>query len=187
MRSSKELTEMFSKGRCLEIGCGAIKAEGFFGLDRRPTAEVDLIADLESDLPFKDQSFDAIIANQVVEHIQNFVQLISELNRILKDDGTLILHVPYFRSSWSSIDPTHVRQFTLLTMDYWLSNSWLNTNYKFDECTFTQIKKILDLDYSRNPIRYILSKVAIRFPHIYENSFLSFVHPFQQLTFVCTK
>jgi len=52
---------------------------------------------------------------------------------------------------------------------------------------FLKIEKFLDIDYPKNPIRLALSKIALRFPQIYENSILSFIFPFQQLTFVCTK
>jgi SAM-dependent methyltransferase len=187
MSSSKEINEIYSRGCCLEIGCGAHKTQGFIGLDQKGTPAVDVVANLESKLPFRNESFDTIVANQVVEHIQNFTQLMAEMHRVLKSNGTLIMHVPYFRSSWSAIDPTHVRSFTLLTVDYWLIDSWLHKNYKFDECTFSKIEKLLDVDYPKNPIRWLLSKIALRFPQMYENSFLSFVFPFQQLTFVCTK
>lgn len=187
MSSSKEINEFYGNGCCLEIGCGANKTEGFIGLDQKATPAVNISANLEFNLPFRDGSFNAIVANQVVEHIKNFTQLMAEMHRVLMCNGTLIMHVPYFRSSWSAIDPTHVRSFTLLSVDYWLIDSSLHENYKFDECSFFKIEKFLDVDYPKNPIRWVLSKIALRFPHIYENSVLSFFFPFQQLTFVCTK
>jgi len=187
MRTTNKINTLHMGEPCLEIGCGMLKSKGAIGLDIRKTPDVDLLGDLERSLPFKDESFETIIANQVVEHIENFVQLMAELHRILKKDGKLIIHVPYFRSSWSHIDPTHVRSFTLLTFDYWLRNSFLNENYSFDKCTFRQIEKYIDADYPMHPIRWILTKVAIRFPYIYENSMFSFLFPFQQLSVVCIK
>ena len=187
MRTTETINASNRGEPCLEIGCGKLKSQGAIGLDIKMTRDVDLLSDLERPLPFKDESFETIIANQVVEHIENFTQLMAELHRILKKNGKLVIHVPYFRSSWSHIDPTHVRSFTLLTFDYWLKDSFLNEHYSFDECTFTRIDKYLDADYRMHPIRWMLTKIAIRFPYVYENSLFSFVFPFQQLSIVCTK
>ncbi|MFH1254483.1 MAG: class I SAM-dependent methyltransferase [bacterium] len=51
--------------------------------------------DLESTFPFRDQSFDTIIAFDVIEHIENETQLINELNRVCKKDGVIIGSVPH--------------------------------------------------------------------------------------------
>ena len=46
-------------------------------------------------LPFKDASFDKIICSEVLEHIPDDIQGIRELVRVLKDDGTLAVSVPF--------------------------------------------------------------------------------------------
>ena len=45
-------------------------------------------------LPFKEQTFDVILLNQVLEHITEDSAVLRELNKILKEDGLLILGVP---------------------------------------------------------------------------------------------
>jgi|SRR3989344_2094358 len=52
------------------------------------------IADLCS-LPFSKNSFDEIICSDVLEHIKNDKKAISELARVLKKDGILLITVPY--------------------------------------------------------------------------------------------
>lgn len=55
------------------------------------------IADVKADicdLPFQDNSFDTIICNHVLEHIQNDTKAIQELNRILRPSGMAILQIP---------------------------------------------------------------------------------------------
>ncbi|WP_203295999.1 class I SAM-dependent methyltransferase [Luteirhabdus pelagi] len=55
------------------------------------------IADVKADicnLPFKENSYDFIICNHVLEHIPDDRQAMRELYRILKPGGTAILQVP---------------------------------------------------------------------------------------------
>ena len=55
------------------------------------------LADIKSDicnLPFKNNSFDLILCNHVLEHIPDHNKAISELYRILKKGGLLIAQVP---------------------------------------------------------------------------------------------
>ena len=55
------------------------------------------LADVKADicaLPFKDNSYDLILCNHVLEHIPNDRKAMSELYRVLKKGGTLIAQVP---------------------------------------------------------------------------------------------
>ena len=56
------------------------------------------IADVKADicdLPFKDNSFDFIICNHVLEHIPDDIKAMQELYRVLAPSGTAIVQVPY--------------------------------------------------------------------------------------------
>ncbi|WP_310992558.1 class I SAM-dependent methyltransferase [Aequorivita marina] len=56
------------------------------------------IADVKADicdLPFKANSFDFIICNHVLEHIQDDTKAMQEIFRILAPGGTAILQIPY--------------------------------------------------------------------------------------------
>src|SRR6056297_890629 len=55
------------------------------------------LADIKADicnLPFKDDSFDVILCNHVLEHIPNDTQAIKELYRVLKPGGWGIFQIP---------------------------------------------------------------------------------------------
>lgn len=55
------------------------------------------IADVKADicdLPFEDNSFDTIICNHVLEHIEDDTKAMMELYRILKPKGMAILQIP---------------------------------------------------------------------------------------------
>ncbi|WP_271855560.1 class I SAM-dependent methyltransferase [Patiriisocius marinus] len=56
------------------------------------------IADIKADicnLPFKDNSYDVIICNHVLEHIPNDTKAMKELYRVLAPGGMAVLQVPY--------------------------------------------------------------------------------------------
>lgn len=65
-----------------------------------------ITADLESPLakvkldihhmPFADRSFDAVLCNHVLEHVDNDLQAMTEIHRVLRPGGFAILQVPFF-------------------------------------------------------------------------------------------
>lgn len=95
-------------GRLLDLGCGAkpyrhlfTGAEWYVGLDlpadhsaNKLTKSVDAYADLNL-LPFCDESFDAALCTQVLEHVPQPELLLAEAARVLKTDGTLVLTLPF--------------------------------------------------------------------------------------------
>ncbi len=54
---------------------------------------VDIKADI-LDLPFKDNSFDIIFCNHVLEHIEDDIKAMRELYRVLKPNGMGIFQIP---------------------------------------------------------------------------------------------
>ena len=51
-------------------------------------------ADASDNLPYKDGSFDFIFAGEIIEHLIDTKTFLCELNRILRDDGILLLTTP---------------------------------------------------------------------------------------------
>jgi SAM-dependent methyltransferase len=45
--------------------------------------------------PFPDNQFDSVLTNQVLEHVFNPTEFLSEINRVLKPKGYLLLTVPF--------------------------------------------------------------------------------------------
>ncbi|MBQ2654184.1 MAG: methyltransferase domain-containing protein [Methanobrevibacter sp.] len=48
------------------------------------------------DIPYDDKEFDFIFNSHVLEHVPNYLKAMSELYRVLKDDGTCIVAVPIY-------------------------------------------------------------------------------------------
>ncbi|MEM4714257.1 MAG: class I SAM-dependent methyltransferase [Candidatus Nanoarchaeia archaeon] len=77
--------------KILDIGCGLRKYKlkknaKVIGLDVIKLPGVDVVHDLEkTPLPFKDNEFDIVIANHVLEHVKNLISVIHEIWRITMD------------------------------------------------------------------------------------------------------
>lgn len=66
----------------------------------------DIICDMTNLNMFDDNTFDYIIANHVMEHIQDESKAISELKRVLKHDGIIILSFPICTDMLTYEDPS---------------------------------------------------------------------------------
>lgn len=64
-------------------------------------------------LPYPDRTFDLVCAFDIVEHVEDDRGALSELSRVLKEDGVLILSVPIHRGFWTDFDDLvgHVRRY----------------------------------------------------------------------------
>jgi SAM-dependent methyltransferase len=187
LRHKKAPLLLLRSGRVLDIGCGTHKAPGAVGLDVRASPGVDIVCDLEGKLPIEDNSYDVVFANQILEHITNLIGLVHEVHRVLKPGGNFLAHVPYFRSAWAHCDLTHVRSFTIESMDIFTANTFARSIYTLSDLTFRKQEVFLDTEYPSTLGRRIFSSLALRNPQKFENSALSFLYPFEQLTFLLTK
>jgi SAM-dependent methyltransferase len=63
-------------------------------------------------LPFADRSFGAVLAFEVVEHVDDDTGLLEEMARVSRPGGVLILSTPIHTSLWSPLDDAcgHVRR-----------------------------------------------------------------------------
>jgi SAM-dependent methyltransferase len=64
-------------------------------------------------LGFRDASFDCIVSQDTIEHIQDDQRFVSELTRVLKPNGMLIIFTPHGKGRGEiPNDPYHVREYT---------------------------------------------------------------------------
>lgn len=77
----------------------ADRVDNHYVLDMEPAPSVDIVGDGRS-MPLADASIDVVLITQVLEHIPEPLAVLSEIRRVLKPGGTLLLSVP-------SIFPKH--------------------------------------------------------------------------------
>jgi len=55
-------------------------------------------------LPFADAAFDLVCALDIVEHVEDDDGVLSELSRVVKSDGALLISIPLHPTLWTSFD-----------------------------------------------------------------------------------
>jgi len=148
----------------LNLGCGKDYRLGWVNLDCNKKMKADVYADLEKKLPFKDNTFEYVYTEHVLEHIHNFIPLMAELKRICKNNAIIEIRVPHALSMLAYQDPTHVRFFTYRSFDYFTDSELgfydlpkfkiisRSLNYVVKEWTF--LNKIINPFLNINPRYY---------------------------------
>lgn len=112
-----------SSPKKLNLGCGTDIKEGWVNLDIAKLPGVDVIHSIEElPLPFLDNSFDEILCNDILEHVE-YIPVLKDLHRILTPDGLLHIRVPHFTSKNNAIDPTHRHVFSIETFSFFVRGS----------------------------------------------------------------
>lgn len=119
LRESLRETRAFATGTLLDVGCGnkpylelfADSVTSHLGIDLPPALsankllkQADLHADLRHPLPVLDCSIDTVLCTEVIEHNPEPATLMSEMHRVLKPGGHLILTAP---QTWGLHEEPH--------------------------------------------------------------------------------
>jgi SAM-dependent methyltransferase len=84
----------------IELGCGANKRDGFFGIDIADGPAVDLVLDIERQpLPFADDSIDHVYTSHAFEHLVNYQYVLREIMRVCKPGAIVEIWTPYGKSN----------------------------------------------------------------------------------------
>lgn len=68
-------------------------------VDTFPDKGIHVVCDINNKLPFLDNTFDVAFLSNVLEHVYNWESLLSELHRVLKQNGVIIGTVPFLMLS----------------------------------------------------------------------------------------
>lgn len=101
----------------VEVGCGPYKQSGYLGVDLDLYSGVDLLGDLHH-LPFHDSSVDFLLTQHTLEHVEDPLQCIREIYRVVKPGGLVKIVVPHYSSSGFWMDLTHRNPFSVRSFEY---------------------------------------------------------------------
>jgi SAM-dependent methyltransferase len=124
----------------LHVGSGKNFRPEWLNLDIEPRWRPDILFDISQPFPAEGtvklpsrrfghvtmaaESFDRILAQDVLEHIRDLTTAMTTMLHLLKTGGVLDIVVPYELSVGAWADPTHVRAFNEKSFDYYTTWSW---------------------------------------------------------------
>jgi SAM-dependent methyltransferase len=86
------------RARILDYGCADVPYRGFFpagadyvAADLKGNPHATLVLDPAGTVPVEDESFDAVVSTQVLEHVTDPALYLSECRRVLRPGGRLLL------------------------------------------------------------------------------------------------
>lgn len=169
--------------KILDLGCGKRKRKGAIGVDISEYTDADIIHDLNVfPYPFADNEFDYIYADNIIEHLDNVVKVLEELHRISKNGATIKIIVPFFRSHYAFIDPTHKHFFTVRSFDYFDPEKDFNYLYKYSQRCFRVNKVLFDENIRHRLFGKMITYFANKKPIFYETR-ISIIFPLNTLTY----
>ena len=188
-----------NRAKKLNLGCGTDIKAGWINLDSAVLPGVDIVHNIETlPLPFGDGEFDEILANDVLEHVE-YAPLLKDLHRILCPGGTLAIRMPHFTSKNNFIDPTHKRQFSVNTFDFFVAHSLTHNkriarerayyfDFAFDRVAHRRItfERGSRLFWYNRFLERIVNRSA-RMQEIYESTFLSRAYPAENIEITLVK
>lgn len=97
-RVAREMISKHSEGLILDCGAGFRNKyyENIINFEVEPYPTTDVVG-LADKLPFKDNSLDAVLCLNVLEHVRNPFKVAKEIVRVLKQNGELYCVVPFLQ------------------------------------------------------------------------------------------
>lgn len=173
--------------RIIDLGCGKKKRAGAIGVDYSDRHDADIIHNLNSfPYPLLDSDFDEVYLDNVLEHLDDPMRVMEEVHRICKLGGQVKVIVPYFRSLWAFIDPTHQHFFTVDSFAYYDPDHIICKRYDYVKTRFKVERVVFNETLPNGWAKKILIKLANKWPNRYEY-YLSHILPLDDITYYLRK
>lgn len=122
-------------GDVLDVGCGLQPYRNWFesganyvAADLEGTPLVDAVLVPGDPLPFERDSFDVVLCSQVFEHVADLPMFISEISRVLRPGGRLVVSMPFIFNEHGA--PHDYRRFSVYGVE-----AALGDDYEIEEIT----------------------------------------------------
>lgn len=96
----------------LNFGCGLDVRDGWDNVDCQKDKRLSKSFDFDVfPYPIKNDTYDYVLANQVLEHLDRPERVLEELHRICKNGAIIHIEVPYYNNRGAYADITHRHYF----------------------------------------------------------------------------
>ena len=151
----------------LNLGCGKKILRGFVNVDIQKGPGIDKSFDFNKfPYPIPDDSYDYILLDNVLEHLDDPKRVLHELHRISRKGARIRIIVPYYHCKGAYNDVTHKHFFNETTFDnlvnpenYYYHESGNKFNIIKIDLVPTRIGKIIYPKTLRNAMSYILGEI----------------------------
>lgn len=156
LRKLGEFIDVDKNTKVLQIGCGPLDLINYFGNMKKysldPLADfykgkfdinykdTNLVKGIGENLPYADKSFDIVLLPNVLDHTTNPEKVLSEIKRVLKDEGIFYFDVYFYQKNFLGLvgvwrffnkilrkkvfNPAHPYMFTLKEVKELLSSTF---------------------------------------------------------------
>lgn len=151
----------------LNFGCGKDIKNGYINADIIQFEGVNKTFDFNIfPYPFSDNDFDEILADNILEHLDDIPAVMRELHRITKNNGEIRIIVPYYNCYGAYNDITHKHYFSHLSFEpFYKKNARGNYFIKEEfelkrlKLVSTRLGKIFLFDFARLPLSFAFGQV----------------------------
>ena len=174
-KHAERVKDWIKEKKVLDIGAGdglITSLIGAIGIDNNKIApklaqkhNVKVLYASTYNIPFADDSFEAVFMGDVIEHLADEQSALHEIKRVLNDRGYLYITTPPAKDDKSFHDKYHYREYTesdlasivkecgFLCVDSFIDKDFFNIYAKFQK-----VKNIFNYDYDVNSIQKIIIK-----------------------------
>ncbi|ETP71073.1 methylase involved in ubiquinone/menaquinone biosynthesis [Lachnospiraceae bacterium JC7] len=167
-------------GVVMDFGCGAKPYKSLFksctkyvGVDISTSGhdhsneDVDIFYDGKH-IPFEDEYFDNVFSSEVFEHIARPEDILSEIRRVLKKGGYLLVTVPFV---WNEHEiPYDYKRYTSFGIKNLLESSGFEFVEQKKSTNYIEMIYQMKAEY----YRYIFAKRSPRFRHFIQRTLITF-------------
>lgn len=151
----------------LNFGCGKNIKKDYINADITQFGGVDKTFDFNVfPYPFSSNEFDEIIADNVLEHLDDIPAVMKELHRISRPGGAVRIIVPYYNCYGAYNDITHKHYFSHLSFDPFYKKNTRGTYSIKEKFGLEKIKliptrlgKVFLFDFLRLPLSFIFGQI----------------------------
>ena len=172
------------KNKVLDIGSGSDKTPGAISLDFNAKFHPDVVHNLNIfPYPFKSNQFNSVNIKSVLFLLNDSVKVMEEIYRISRNNATVLVIQPYFRSQWNYVDPWVKNFGTVHSFRFYDPNDIIFKRYQYTDAKFVTSKILFDEYILKPKISHkFLIWFANKYPRQYEKR-LSHFFPLDMISF----